>query len=151
MLNIRFKMKPLIFAVAVACGVICLHNSAYANDKDNPSPTDFTNGERRTSTLTGNPLTGNITQYNVTNMNALPKQAILPIVVNNALSNNLGAKQETLTENLSLSKDTDNQSHGSIKTTLTQLNLVSEQSVEYPKNGVTPSQGQVGAVAVSTG
>jgi type II secretory pathway component GspD/PulD (secretin) len=63
-LNIQFKVRPIILAVAVACCSLCVTSNIYADNSDTLASKD--DGLNRESLVKFNPVTGAMTEYSVT-------------------------------------------------------------------------------------
>jgi type II secretory pathway component GspD/PulD (secretin) len=63
-LNIQFKVKPIILSVAVACSTLCVTSNIYADSSETSSSKG--DGLNRESLVKFNPVTGAMTEYSVT-------------------------------------------------------------------------------------
>jgi type II secretory pathway component GspD/PulD (secretin) len=72
-LNIQFKVKPIILAVAVACSSLCISSNIYADNSE--SLVSKEEGLNRESLVKFNPVTGAMTEYSVTRKQASQSQS----------------------------------------------------------------------------
>jgi type II secretory pathway component GspD/PulD (secretin) len=147
-LNIQFKLKPMMLAVTMACSYWCISGSTYAEDNVDSAFQNLDDRLIRAEIASLNPISGTKTEYHVSRKQsgqiATFDQTVLakpvPHEVNNAIQSSRGhATNSHVSNNSSTGKTNDVINHDLNNSFMQHSSSIRDKTIENFFNQLTPT------------